>query len=324
MRATLAMLFVSLTAVLPAQPASPGTPAQAQSQTAAALRITLLGTGSGPPVRPARAGVGTLVEAGGERLLFDAGYGVLRRLVESGQPMDAVSNIFLTHLHSDHVVELPALLLLPWAAPSARDVPLEVWGPEGTRAMMRGLTSAFAADIHLRRDVDEQASRRGIEVESHDIREGVVYERNGVTVRAFLVDHGPVKPAFGYRVDHAGHSVVISGDTRPSENLVMAAKGVDVLLHEAIDADFLRQQEHPSEQLFQAIVSHHTTPAQAADIFSRTQPKLAVYTHSPGTPALIDGARQAGYRGPLEIGQDLMVIEVGDSVRISRPGTPRP
>ena len=125
---TLAALFVlSCVAAVHAQRPAPD-PAPTRSQTAASIRITLLGTGAGPPVRPARAGVGTLIEAGSEHLLFDAGYGVLRRLVESGKAMDAVSTVFLTHLHSDHVVELPALLLLPWAAPSARDVPLRVWG----------------------------------------------------------------------------------------------------------------------------------------------------------------------------------------------------
>lgn len=319
---TLAALFVlSCVAAVHAQRPAPD-PAPTRSQTAASIRITLLGTGAGPPVRPARAGVGTLIEAGSEHLLFDAGYGVLRRLVESGKAMDAVSTVFLTHLHSDHVVELPALLLLPWAAPSARDVPLRVWGPAGTRAMMRGLTRAFAADIHLRRDVDEKASRRGIEVESHDIREGVVYSHNGVSVRAFLVDHGPVKPAYGYRVDYQGRSVVISGDTRVSEALVANASGVDVLLHEAIDPDFLRQQA-PSPQLFDAIVSHHTTPEQAAGVFARTRPKLAVYTHSPGSQALVDGARRAGYDGPLEIGDDLMVIDVGPEVRVTRTAAPQ-
>ena len=107
---TLAALFVlSCVAAVHAQRPAPD-PAPTRSQTAASIRITLLGTGAGPPVRPARAGVGTLIEAGSEHLLFDAGYGVLRRLVESGKAMDAVSTVFLTHLHSDHVVELPALL----------------------------------------------------------------------------------------------------------------------------------------------------------------------------------------------------------------------
>lgn len=291
----------------------------AQPATEASLRITLLGTGAGPPVRPARAGVGTLIEAGGETLLVDAGYGVLRRLVQTGARMSAVTRVFLTHLHSDHVVELPALLLLPWSAPAARDVPLAVWGPAGTRAMMEALTQAFAFDIAVRRDVDEKASARGITAEPHDITPGVVYERSGVRVTAFLVDHGPVTPAYGYRIDYRGRSVAISGDTRVSDSLVTASKGVDVLIHEAIDAEFLRTVERPSPELLSAILAHHTTAEEAGGVFQRVQPKLAVYSHSPGTPALVEGARRGGYTGPLEIGEDLMVIDVGAEVRVTRP-----
>jgi ribonuclease Z len=118
------------------------------------------------------AGISTLVEAGGERLLFDAGRGAMSRLVEAGFPMNAVTKVFLTHLHSDHVVELPDLLLSPWSAVPERRMPLEVWGPDGTRDMMRHLEEAFAFDIHMRRDVDERFSRDGIKVVAHDIGEG--------------------------------------------------------------------------------------------------------------------------------------------------------
>src|SRR5205814_7910646 len=115
-----------------------------------------------------------------------------------------------------------------------------------------------------RRDVDEYCSSKGIEAISHDIQEGVVYDHNGVKVTAFLVDHGPVKPAFGYRIDYAGHSVAISGDTRPSDNLVHYSKGVDVLIHEAMDPQVLRS--HPGNlkpAQVEAIIAHHTTPEQA-------------------------------------------------------------
>src|SRR4030095_15292310 len=114
---------------------------------------------------------------------------------------------------SDHIVSLPELYLYPW--PAGRKVPLQVWGPHGTRAMMNHLQEAFAFDIHIRRDVDERFSAEGIKVIATDIREGVIHEANGVKVTAFLVDHGPVKPAFGYRVDYRGRSVVMSGDTKP-------------------------------------------------------------------------------------------------------------
>jgi ribonuclease Z len=95
------------------------------------------------------------VEAGGERLLFDAGRGSMQRMVQAGFPMNAVTKLFLTHLHSDHIIGVPDLMLSPWAAAPERKVPLEVWGPDGTREMMRHLEAAFAFDIHMRRDVDE-------------------------------------------------------------------------------------------------------------------------------------------------------------------------
>ena len=279
------------------------------------IRVTLLGTGAGPPVSLDRAGIATLVEAGGDRFLFDAGRGVMERLVRAGLPMGAVNKLFLTHLHSDHVIDIPDLMLSPWSALSARKVPLEVWGPPGTRKMMQHLLAAFEFDIHMRRDMDEHASPEGIRVIARDMREGTVYDANGVRISAFLVDHGPVKPAFGFRLDYAGHSVALSGDTKPSDNLVKHCQGVDVLIHEAVDAEALRRL-NPSEQLFHAILNHHTTPEQAADIFKRTSPRLAVFSHSAGTLAIVSQTRQL-YSGRVEMGSDLMVIRIGNEVVVT-------
>jgi ribonuclease Z len=182
--------------------------------------------------------------------------------------------------------------------------------------MVGRLEQAFTYDIHMRRDVDERASAKGIEVIGRDVREGTVYDEGGVKITAFLVDHGPVKPALGYRLDHAGRSVAISGDTRPSDNLVRFSKGVDVLIHEVVDEVSLRKLA-PSEQLFQAIVGHHTTPEQAADIFGRVSPRLAVFSHAEGGAAVVVRTRRT-YPGRVEFGEDLMVIEIGDDVVVRR------
>ena len=131
--------------------------------------------------------------------------------------MDPPSKLFITHLHADHIVGIPDLLLNSWMGPSQRKVPLEVWGPQGTGEMMRHLEAAFSFDIHVRRDIDEHISAEGIKVVAHDIQGGIVYEKNGVRITAFLVNHGPVKPAFGYRIDYTGHSIAFSGDTLPSD-----------------------------------------------------------------------------------------------------------
>lgn len=283
------------------------------------IRVTLLGTASGPRAFADKAGISTLVEAGGERLLFDAGRGFMQRLVQSGLPMNAVTKLFLTHLHSDHVIGVPDLMLSPWAAAPERKVPLEVWGPDGTRDMMRHLTEAFAFDIHMRRDVDESLSADGIRMVAHDIQPGKIYEKNGVTITAFLVSHGLVKPSYGYRVDYAGRSVALSGDTSPSDNLVAACKGVDVLIHEAIDVDVLRRLISDQPRV-DGIVARHTTPEQAASIFNKVSPRLAVFSHSPGTPAIVEQTRRS-YPGRVEMGEDLMVIDIGAEVRVKPAAT---
>jgi len=200
-------------------------------EAAAPFRVILLGTAGGPTFSADRLGIATLVVAGSEKLLFDCGRGMTTGMARIGiDPVD-VTKVFLTHLHSDHIISLPELYLYPWAS-QGRSVPLQVWGPSGTRSMMEHLQKAFAYDIHIRRDVDEKFSPDGIRVTATDIQQEVVHQANGVKVTAFLVDHGPVKPAFGYRIDYQGHSVVLSGDTKPSDNLVKFSKGVDVLIHE--------------------------------------------------------------------------------------------
>jgi ribonuclease Z len=234
-----------------------------QSASADNLKIILLGTGVGPPVNLRQFGASTLIEAGSVRLLFDCGRGATVRLTQMEVPLGSISRVFLTHLHSDHVIQLPDLLLTGWVG-GGRTIPLEVWGPKGTRDMMDQLQRAFAFDIHMRRDVDERAPGSGIKVVSHEIKQGVVFDQQDVKVTAFLVDHSPVTPAFGYRVDYRGHSVVLSGDTRVSENLIQFAQGVDVLVHEALDADTVRGWFPNNRKAAEAILAKHSTPEQRA------------------------------------------------------------
>jgi ribonuclease Z len=154
----------------------------------------------------------------------------------------------------------------------------------------------------------------------------VVYEKSAVKITAFEVDHTPIKPAFGYRIDHAGRSVVLSGDTRVSDNLIRHAQGVDLLVHEVASPEtFQRAGVRPERA--KSIVAHHVTPEQAGEVFSRTKPKLAVYSHIVlGTATeqdLVPPTRKT-YSGPLEVGEDLMVITVGEKVEVRRPGRASP
>src|SRR3954468_13727406 len=143
------------------------------------LKVVLLGTAAGPPVNLQQYGASTLVEAGGLRFLFDCGRGATLRLAQAGVPIRSITRVFLTHLHSDHVLQLPDLLLTGWAG-GQRAVPLEVWGPAGTRDMMDHLQQAFAFDIRMRRDVDEHLPGAGIMVVSHEVMtDSVVFDEQG-------------------------------------------------------------------------------------------------------------------------------------------------
>ena len=184
---------------------------------------------------------------------------------------------------------------------------------------MKHLLDAFAFDIHMRRDVDERAPGDGIKVASHDIKQGIVFDEQGVKVTAFLVDHGPVAPAFGYRVDYRGHSVVLSGDTRPSENLIRHAQGVDVLIHEVLDADTVRAWFPANPKVAEGILAKHTTPEQAGEVFARVKPRLAVYSHAPNAEWVITQTRKT-YAGPLEGAEDMLTIEIGNSIAVRHFG----
>jgi len=291
------------------------------------FRVTLLGTGD-PIPRTDRFGPATLVEVAGQELLFDVGRGVTQRLVQLNVSLSGIDAVFLTHFHSDHVTGIPDLWMTGWIPPpfGRRSEPFEVWGPTGTKSMLDNLEEAYRANTNIRIP-DELLPPEGIETIAHEFDEdGVVYEKDGVQVTAFAVDHGElIKPAYGYRVDYDGRSVVISGDTRFDRNLIAAAKGADLVIHEvALASDELLA----SSEQFRRIVAHHTTPEEAGIVFNEIQPKLAVYTHlvmlsgptigEAPLSSLITRTR-TNYDGPLVIGEDLMSFIIEDTVGIYRP-----
>jgi ribonuclease Z len=289
------------------------------------FKVTLLGTGN-PTPNPDRFGPSTLVEAGDQKLLFDAGRGATIRLWQLKVPLSRVDVLFLTHYHSDHTVGVPDLWLTGWLPPAfgQRKTPFNVIGPIGAKTFIDNLEKAYALDIKIRYD-DEKLPLEGIAVKVEEFaKDGVVYEKNGVKVIAFEVHHGDlIKPAVGYRIEYKGHSAVISGDTTYNENVIKYGAGADLLIHEVAMARPALIQT-PAMQI---ILAHHTGPKEAGMVFSRAKPKLAVYTHftllgnatipPPTLDEVIAQTRQT-YSGPLEAGEDLTSFEIGDTVTVHR------
>ncbi len=289
------------------------------------FRVTLLGTGTPIPV-PDRFGPATLVEAGDQKLLFDAGRGASIRLHQVGVPIGRIDALLLTHYHSDHTVGIPDVWLTGWLQSyfGTRKVPLRVIGPEGAKTLMTHLEKAYALDVSIRIE-DEQLPPQGAGIDVSEFNaDGVVYERNGVKVIAFEVDHGAaIKPAYGYRVEYADRAVVISGDTRFNHNVIKYGANADLLIHEVAIA----RPELILEPFIQRIMAHHTTASEAGTVFARTRPKLAAYTHMvflasekipPATVGELLAETRRTYDGPLEVGEDLMRFDIGQSVAVQR------
>jgi ribonuclease Z len=280
------------------------------------FKVTLLGTGT-PRPKPDRYGSSTLVEAGEEKFIFDCGRCTFQRLFETGTVLKQVNKLFLTHLHSDHTVGIPDLWLTPWIY-GRWEEPFYVWGPVGTLNMMAKLEEAFDFDIHIR-PIHDLIPPEGAKIVPQEIEEGVVYEKNGVKVTAFEVDHRPIQPSYGYRVEYEGKAVVLSGDTAYCENLIKFAKNVDLLIHNvgAASEEVLRTSER-----YRSIMTLHASPEEAGEVFTRANPKLSVYTHmvllKVTKEELVEQTRKT-YNGPLEIGEDLMAFEIGEKITVIRP-----
>ena len=290
------------------------------------IKVTLLGTGA-PVPSIERFGPSILVEAGGQKLLFDCGRGASQRLWQLKIPLGQIDALFLTHLHSDHVVGIPDVWLTGWipAVYGRRTEPFRVFGPDGTKDMMENLAKAFSWDISTRSKEKNKADS-GALVNATDIKEGFTWERNGVKITPFTVRHAEfIDSALGYRVDYAGHSIILSGDTRYSENLIRYAKDADVVIHEVAAANENSMQTSP---LINQILGFHSSPEDAGKVFEQINPKLAVYSHivlltadpSIPPPAINDLIIRTKkiYSGALQVGEDLLSIEIGDNVKVSK------
>jgi ribonuclease BN (tRNA processing enzyme) len=269
--------------------------------------VVLLGTGM-PRPDPNASGPATAVVLGKRVFLFDAGPGVMRRIAAAKLPVNGVEALFITHLHSDHTLGYPDVILTTWVM--GRKTHLQAYGPAGLQHMTDGLMEAYSQDIEIRTTGLENLRPEGVKVDVHEINPGVVYDRDGVRVTAIPVLHGSWKQAFGYRIDTPDRSIVISGDTSPCEALVKAATGCDVLVHEVYPQSKLEPEKRPGGQLWPSYMrAFHTSDVELGGIAARAQPKLLILTHIVRMGAtdeeLLAGVRQGGFSGTAVIGHDL-------------------
>jgi ribonuclease BN (tRNA processing enzyme) len=269
--------------------------------------VVLLGTGTPAPT-PARSGPATAIVVNGTAYIVDFGPGIVRRasaaFIEKG--VAALETVklrvaFVTHLHSDHTVGYPDLILSPWTI--GRRVPLEVYGPKGLKAMTEHLLEAYRADIDTRTSPEGNQSRwpEGHKVNAHEIRPGVIYKDANVTVTAFPTKHA--MESYGYRFDTKDRSIVISGDTNPTQATIDACRGCDVLIHEvhtpawiATRPDYFQQFSH----------KFHTTTPQLAELATKAKPRLLILYHYAGiTDQELYDEMLAKYQGHFVIGRDL-------------------
>jgi ribonuclease BN (tRNA processing enzyme) len=303
---------------------------QASRERPTRTKVVLLGTGT-PVPDPDRSGPATVIAVDERAYLVDFGPGVVRRAeaaaLKSGITAVEPGNLkvaFVTHLHSDHTAGYSDLILTGWI--SGRTVPLDVYGPTGLQSMTEHILQAYRIDIETRTNPEGNQRRfpDGAKVNAHDIKPGIVYRDDRVTVTAFATKHA--MESYGYRFDTPDRSIVISGDTNPVEETIKACNGCDVLVHEAQPLELLAKMPE-SMQAFDA--KYHTTTEQLADLAKRAKPKLLVVYHTvsfpPGiapprllppkgdahalyaSPEMLQQEIGSRYQGQFVIGQDLDV-----------------
>ena len=295
------------------------------------IKLTFLGTGAPRPSHD-RYGPSILVEAGEYRILVDAGPGMRERLFQAGgfELMTSVDHILITHLHFDHTISAPGLWLTGWLF--GRKVPMKVYGPEGTAAMMKNFEAAYDWDVRYRTVVG--VHKDGSQLLATDVEPGVFFDRDGLKITAFSVEHMPINvetgeslglegATLGYRIDYKGRSVLFSGDTRSTESseIIGAGEGVDVLIHET---QVPAPGDTPEAILANVSLVVHSTPAQVAHVFRETRPRLGVYSHIiPPEITADELLALTDYEGDMLVAHDLMTLTVGDeiTVGVSEGGT---
>ena len=278
-------------------------------------KVVLLGTGN-PNPDPKHSGPSVAIIANERPYLVDFGAGLIRQAAAltpryggaiAALDIRNLKTAFLTHLHSDHTVGYPDLILTPWVM--GRDEPLEVYGPEGLSAMTENTLRAYQEDIKYRQYGLEPANNQGWRVNAYEIEEGVIYQDQNVEVEAFLVKHGDWPNAFGFRFTSADKVIVISGDTAPCENIKKYSKNADILVHEVY---YKRAFDRQADQWKRYHLDHHTSTYELADLAKEAKPKLLVLYHTlywgGDEQDLLDEIGEI-YDGLVVVGADFQIFE---------------
>jgi ribonuclease BN (tRNA processing enzyme) len=292
-----------------------GLAAPVRAMAAERSRLILLGTGGGPTPKANRSVPASAIVVGGNIYVIDCGDGVARQLVRAGLPLDRIRRVFITHQHSDHNAGYGNLLLLSWETNLTTRV--DAYGPPPLARMTRQYLEMNAYDISTRIADEGRPPLAGL-ITPHEItRDGPVMADGKVSVTAALVDHPPVRPAFTYRFDCPDRSIVFSGDTAPSENLVRLARGADVLVHEVLyrpAIDRILSAEPHAATLRAHLLAAHTSAEDVGRIATEAGVKTLVLNHfvPGGEPAIPDtvwyDAVRPHFAGQIVVGRDLMEL----------------
>lgn len=266
------------------------------------MQVSLLGTGL-PNPDPRRRGPGYALRAGANNFVVDCGSGVVHRMVELGLMPNEIDHLFITHLHSDHFIDLGHFIVSRWMM--SDDRPWHIYGPEGTRKTVGQLLELLRPDLELRMQI-RKVRRKMPDIRVHELTEGPALDIEGVAVTAFDVAHYPLDRAFGYRFETRDRRIVLSGDTSPCENLIRHAHRADILIHECVQFEKWTSPQIDRSHMDKS----HTSPEMLGLVARDAEAGLLVTTHMmpDSEPHELRDIIRRDYAGRLTIGEDLMTL----------------
>lgn len=284
------------------------------------MKLTLLGTGC-PQVDLNRYGPATLVRAGGQCFLVDCGSGVTQRLLGAGHKGAELDAVLLTHLHSDHVVDLFQLVISSWH--QARERPQRILGPPGTNRMVEAMLAMWKPEYEQRIAHERRPSTRALELEVTEFDQGEIWSANGVSITAVAVRHQPVKFAYGFVFAAEGRRLVFSGDTAYCPELIAAGQGADVLVHECFIHSLMKPGPGRTAEGLAAVASYHTLSQEVGKVAAAMGVRCLVLNHF--VPVAFDRAAllaevRRDYAGPIVIGEDLMSLDLATGMLLHANG----